>query len=653
METLKFQAETQRLLALVINSLYTNREIFLRELIANASDALDRLRLEQLTGPRPFDDAESLEIRVEVDPAKRTVTIRDNGIGMSREDVVNHIGTIARSGTSELTAAMADQGHVATADLIGRFGVGFYSSFMVADRVTLTTRRADSDSGTHWESSGSIDYRIDDAGDVPRGTAVTLHLKPVNSEEGIEDYTDQWTLSRIVRRYADYVTHPIVYVGPPADATAAGEQSLGKTEVTLNSMRPIWTRAESDLQGEEVADFYRHLSGDWTAPLLSMSGRAEGRWEYSALLFVPTKAPHDLLYHAFEYGLQLYSRKMLVADRCPDLLPRYLRFVRGVVDAGDLPLNVSRQALQDTHRLAQIRRWITRKVLDRLALLKANAPDEYLTFWKEFGRVLKEAVSEDKEQQDRVVPLLLFDTSADHTQLTTIAEYVGRMRAGQKHIYYLTGESRAVIAQSPHVEMLLAKQYEVLLLSEPVDELLVSSLVEVDGVPLRSAAKGALDLDSESDREAVEEQFKALTEQFNPLMKKVEEVLATQVRSVRLSRRLNISPACLVGEEFEMSPQMERLLLHGRGVGNRQRRILELNAEHPIVGALNDRVRQSPDDPLIVCCAELLLGFAALAEGSDLSDAVGFTRRLTELLAYAVAADQRPATEPVTAVRTP
>jgi len=640
-ETLTFQAETNSLLHLVIHSLYTQREIFLRELIANASDALDRFRFETLVRPELSADDQTLEIRLEVDPAARLLTVRDNGIGMNREEVVSHIGTIARSGTKEVLQQLKTQTASQVMNLIGRFGVGFYSCFMVADKVTLVTRRAEDATATRWESTGEVDYTIADAGDAPRGTAVTLHLKAVDAEAGIEDYTDRWVLSRIVRRYADFVTHPIAYVGPDADvdSTQTPSPSEKPARVVLNSMKPIWSRPDASVKPEEFTEFYRHISDDWSEPLLRMSFTAEGRWEYAALVYVPSHAPYNLYYHAVPYGLQLYSQRMLIAENCQDLVPRYLRFLKGVVDASDLPLNVSRQTLQDSHHLAHIRKWLARKTLDRLAKLREDSHSSYLAFWREFGRALKEGVSEDHDNQNRLVPLLLYESSAHPTELTTLAGYVSRMKPDQKDIYYLAGETRTVVERSPHLEEFHARGYEVLYFTEPVDELLAQALSEFDGRRLRSVAKGTVELGSDAEREQADRALKDETEQLGGLLTFIGSHLGAHVRQVRLSRRLTVSPACLTGEEYDFSPHIERLLQRGKGAGPRQRRILELNPKHRIVAAMQERFRQDSTDPMVAAGADLLFGYALLAEGSELPDPVTFNARLAELLARGLGAE--------------
>jgi molecular chaperone HtpG len=628
METLTFLAETSRLLDLVVHSLYTQREIFLRELVSNASDALDRLHFESLSRPELI-DAAPLEIVLDADPAARTLTVRDNGIGMTRDDLVAHIGTIARSGTREFGARLdAAQSSEPVRDLIGRFGVGFYSCFMVADRVTVVTRRAGEPAGTRWESVGDVHYTLADAGDVPRGTSVILHLKPVDAEAGIEDYLDRWVVSRIVKRYVDFVTYPIVWNGPPPPIEETSGDARPAARVVLNSMKPIWTRPESQVTAEEYQEFYKHLAHDWTPPLLRCAFKAEGRWQYTALLFVPAHAPHDMYYHAASYGLQLYSQRTLVVASAQELLPRYLRFVKGVVDAADLPLNVSRQSLQHAHHEINIRRWITRKVIDSLNKLRETDSAKYAAFWREFGRALKEGISEDRDNMDRLVPLLLFESSFDDTAPTTLADYVSRMKPDQRDIYYLAGESRAVVQQSPQLEECRARGYEILYFTEPVDELVAQSLHEFEGKTLRSLGKGQVAFGDEAERERAQREVDEQTTRFRDLIDFMARHLESHVKGVRISSRLTISPACLTGEEFDFSPHIERLLRASQP----QRRTLELNPAHPIVNGLRERFDRNREDALVPLIADLLLGVAVLAEGAPLPDQVAFTAHVMNLM---------------------
>ena len=636
----QFQAETKRLLDLMIHSLYTNKEIFLRELISNASDALDRLRFEALTDPMLLEENDKYEIRLETDKEARTLSVSDTGIGMSRDEVMANIGTIARSGTDELRKGLeaAPTAQMA-AELIGRFGVGFYSSFMVADKIVLTTRKAGESAATRWESTADGTYLLSEAERDRRGTTVTLYLKQAEPEIGIEDFTDQWVLSRIVRKYSDFVTYPIIgqYI---RDETGKDEGLVKESEPTiviedkiLNSMKPIWSRPQSEVSESEYADFYRHISNDWTPPFKTVLLQAEGMIEYRALLFIPAQAPNDLFYHAYQGGLRLYAKRVMVMENCADLLPGYLRFIKGVVDSADLPLNISRQTLQQDRHITQIRRWLTKKVLDALAELFEKDYDNYLKFWSQFGRALKEGVSSDYENKDRILSLLLFQSSADPEKLTTLKGYVERMKEAQEEIYYLTGESRGVVENSPHLEAFKEKGYEVLYLTEPVDELFAQSLWDYEGKKLKSAGKGTLKLgDNQEEKEKAQAELKKKEEEATELFAAMQKALDEHVKQVRLSNRLVTSPACLVGAEMDYSPQMERLLQKGKGGGPKQRRILELNPNHEIFVKLQERFQQNKEDKAIGGYAELLLGYAVLAEGSEIPEPTKFNRLVVELM---------------------
>ncbi len=454
-ETFQFQAEARQVLELMIHSLYTNKEIFIRELISNASDAIDRLRFEALSNPELIGEDDRYEIVIESDPKAKTLTIHDNGIGMSREEVITHIGTIAKSGTRDLLEKMKEsKSPDAAASMIGQFGVGFYSAFMAADLVTLVTRRAGETHATRWESTGDGTYTIAEGHRFSRGTSITLHLRKFEEDDQVEDFTDKYVISRIVQRYSDFVTHPIRF-----------KEKDGKADdKPLNSMKPIWTRPRTEVTEDEYKEFYKHISHDWSEPLKSWSYRAEGRSEYQSLLFIPSQAPFDLFQQTGKFGLHLYVRRVLIMEHCEDLLPSYLRFVRGVVDSADLPLNVSRQRLQEDRHIAQIRKWLTRKVLDSFEDMLKNEAETYSKFWKNFGRVLKEGAGFDFDNKDKLLHLYLFESSNDPEKLTTLADYVSRMKPDQKSIYFLTGPSRRAVENSPHLEAFRAKGYEVLFL---------------------------------------------------------------------------------------------------------------------------------------------------------------------------------------------
>jgi molecular chaperone HtpG len=622
-ETYQFQAETKQLLDIMIHSLYTTKEIFLRELISNASDALDRLGFESLTNPELTAEDSTKEIWLEVDTNERTLTISDSGIGMNRDEVIQHIGTIAKSGTREFREKMREGASTtALEELIGQFGVGFYSAFMVADRVTLLTRRAGEQRATLWESTGDGQYTISDGERPTRGTSITLHLKPVDHENGIEDYTDKWTLSRIVKRHSDYVNYPILFAGE-----------------ALNSMKPLWTRPANEVTEGEYAEFYKHISHDFSDPLYHFAARAEGLLEYQALIFFPSIAPHDLFYHGFESGLRLYAKGVLIMEQCPDLLPHYLRFLKGLVDSENLPLNISRQMLQQDRQIAQIRKWLTKKSLDALQHLFDKEFEKYVELWKQFGRALKEGAATDFDNKERIVSLLLFESSHDAEKLTTLKDYVGRMPSEQSEVFYLTGESRTVVENSPHLEAFRAKGYEVLYLVDTVDELLVQYLTEFEGKRLKSVGKGTVNLGSEEERAQLEEELKKEQEQSAGLLQSIQQHLDQYLKEVRLTNRLTNSPVCLVGGEMDFSPQMERLLQMSGGERPKQKRIMELNPRHEIVMKMRERYAGNADDPKLGKYAELLYGYALLAEGSDLPDPPQFNRLLAELMTETLTAN--------------
>jgi molecular chaperone HtpG len=604
----------------MIHSLYTNKEIFLRELISNASDATDRLRFEALSNPSLIGADDRLEILVETDPKERTVTVHDNGIGMSREEVIANIGTIAKSGTRELLQSIKESksSEIATS-LIGQFGVGFYSAFMVADRVTLVTRRAGEDTGTQWESAGDGTYSVSDARRFSHGTSVTLHLKKVEDDEASEDFTKPYVIESIIRKYSDFVTYPI----------RTREKDGKESEKPINSMKPIWTRPRSEVKDEEYKEFYKHISHDWNEPMRFWSFRAEGRSEYLALLYAPSEAPFDLFYQSGKWGLHLYVRRVLIMEHCQDLLPAYLRFMRGVVDSADLPLNVSRQRLQEDRHIAQIRKWLTRKILDSFDEMNRKEPTEYLKLWKNFGRVLKEGATQDFENKDKLLGLFLFESSADPEKLTTFEEYLSRMKEEQKAIYYITGPSRRAVEHSPHLEAFKAKGYEVLFLTDPVDEMLVQWVWDYKDKKLKSVVKGVADLGDDKD-------LAGKVKEFSSLMDVLQSKLDERVRQVRLSGRLTSSPVCLVVADEDMSPNLEALIGKAKGEVTRQKRIMEINPDHELVGRMRALHAANADDPALDDFANILYGYALLAEGSEMPEPERFNESLLRVVTKAI-----------------
>ncbi|MFJ6381269.1 molecular chaperone HtpG [Kitasatospora sp. NPDC092039] len=639
-QTLEFQAETRQLLQLVIHSIYSNKDIFLRELISNASDALDKLRLESLTDADLEVDTSDLHITLEVDGDARTLTVRDNGIGMTRDDVVDLIGTIAKSGTASLLQKIKETKDAGAAQsLIGQFGVGFYSAFMVADKVTLHTRRAGTEQGTVWESDGEGTYTIAEADDLPVGTSVTLHLKPADGEDGVGDYLAAWKVRQIVKQYSDFIRWPIrmaaTTVGADAEPGAADGAS-GEPQ-TLNSMKALWARPRSEVTEAEYSEFYQQISHDWQAPAETIHMRAEGTFEYEALLFIPAHAPFDLFSRDAKRGVQLYVKRVFIMDDCDALMPNYLRFVKGVVDAHDLSLNVSREILQHDRQITAVRRRLVKKVLAALKDMQTKNGETYAKVWEQFGRVLKEGLFEDRDNTDALLGLVSVASTNDAEKPTTLHEYVARMKDGQDTIYYLTGENRQMVENSPHMEAFTAKGYEVLILTDPVDEVWTDQVPAFDGHRFQSIAKGQVDLDDDADGEGADGTEKAQREQdFADLIAWLQTSLAAHVKQVRLSSRLTTSAACLVGDAQDLTPTLEKMY---RAMGQELpavKRILELNPTHPLIIALRRAHGANADDPALAELAELVHGSALIAEGGDLPDPARFTRLLTDRLTHAL-----------------
>lgn len=638
-ETLEFQAETRQLLHLVVHSLYSNKDIFLRELISNSSDALDKLRLESLKDHDLRADTADLHIEIRADADARTLSVRDNGIGMSRREVVDLIGTIAKSGTASLLEALkAAKDPAASQGLIGQFGVGFYSSFMVADTVTLLTRRAGESGGTLWRSAGEDTYEIEDVDDAPQGTEVVLHLKPVDTDDHVFDYTAEWKIREIVKKYSDFIRWPIrltpARAEAPADPDTDADAGEAATPAPINSMKALWARPRAEVAQAEYHEFYKQLAHDWTDPLETIHMKAEGTFEYEALLFLPARAPFDLYTRETERGVQLYVNRVFIMDDCDALMPGYLRFVKGVVDAHDLSLNVSRELLQHDRQIRGVRRRLVKKVLGTVKDLQAKTPQKYREFWGEFGRAMKEGLLEDGDNREALLELLLLDCTHDEAQPTTLRQYVERMKDGQGEIYYLTGASRAAVVDSPHMEAFAAKGYEVLILADPIDEVWVDQVSAFDGRALRSIAKGQVDLgDGARDGDADGEQA---GEDYTALLAFLTETLSEHVKATRLSSRLTSSPACIVGDADDLSPTLEKIY---RAVGRPvppTKRILELNAAHPLVSGLRAAHAAGPDEAgldALKASAELLYGLALLAEGGELADPARFSRLLADRLA--------------------
>ncbi|WP_086829714.1 molecular chaperone HtpG [Allokutzneria sp. NRRL B-24872] len=626
-ETFEFQAEVRQLLQLVIHSIYSNKDAFLRELVSNASDALDKLRLESFRDKDLAVDTEDLHIAVDLDADARTLTVRDNGIGMSREEVVQLIGTIAKSGTAEFLKQLKDAKDAAGAqELIGQFGVGFYASFMVADQVTLVTRRAGEDTGTKWESGGAGTYTIEAVADAPQGTSVTLHLKPADADEQTADYTSSWKVREIVKRYSDFITWPIRM---EKQRSEEGAEGAAPEVETVNSMKALWARPKEETTEAELTEFYKHVAHDWAEPLETIRLRAEGTFEYQALLFIPSHAPLDLFMRDGKRGVQLYVKRVFIMDDCESLLPEYLRFVKGVVDAQDLSLNVSRETLQQDRQIQLIRKRLVKKILATVKDLQANDGEKYAKFWGEFGKAVKEGLVADPDNRDAVLEICSFGSTADAEKQTTLREYVERMKDGQQDIYFMTGDSRAVIENSPHLEAFQAKGFEVLVLTDPIDEMWVDAVTEFDGKQLKSIAKGEVELDADDDSGTDREER---AKDFAGLLGWMGEHLGESVKEVRLSSRLTTSPACVVGDTHDLAPNLEKMY---RAMGHevpKVKRILELNPGHPLVTGLRKAHEERPDEAGLGETAELLLGMAVLAEGGDLTDPAKFIRVLADRL---------------------
>lgn len=639
-EQLEFQAEARQLLDLMVHSVYSNKDSFLRELISNASDALDKLRLEAFRNKDLDVDTSDLHIEIDVDHQARTLTIRDNGIGMTRAEVVDLIGTLAKSGTAELRQQLREaknaKNEAASEELIGQFGIGFYSSFMVADKVELLTRKAGESDATKWESSGEGTYTIESIDGAPQGTSVILHLKPEDAEDELHDYTSEFKLRGLVKKYSDFIAWPIrmqVERREPA-SEEGGEETVTIETETLNSMKALWARPKDEVSEEEYKEFYKHIAHAWDDPLEVIAMKAEGTFEYQALLFIPSHAPFDLFNRDAQTGIQLYVKRVFIMGDCDQLMPEYLRFVKGVVDAQDMSLNVSREILQQDRQIKAIRRRLTKKVLSTIKDLQSERADDYRTFWTQFGRVVKEGLLSDFDNQETLLQISSFASTHSEEEATTLAQYVERMKDGQTQIFYATGETRQQILKSPHLEAFKAKGYEVLLLTDPVDEVWVGTVTEFDGKPLQSIAKGEVDLSAEGDESEAEREEQQ--KEFADLLAWMKDTLADHVKEVRLSTRLTDSPACLITDAFGITPALARLYRASGQDIPVGKRILELNPNHPLVTGLRQAHQDRSDDPSIAETAELLYGTALLAEGGALDDPARFAEMLADRLARTV-----------------
>jgi molecular chaperone HtpG len=619
-ETLGFQAEVKQLLQLMIHSLYSNKEIVLRELISNASDASDKLRFSALSDNTLYGGDSDLKIRIAFDKAPRTLTITDNGIGMSRAEVIENIGTIAKSGTKEFFNSLTGD-QAKDANLIGQFGVGFYSAFIIADKVTLTTLRAGETEAVKWESAGEGDFTLEPAEKKTRGTEIVLHLR-----EGEDEFLNDWKLKSIIRKYSDHITLPIVM---KASEWKDGEQVPTDEDETVNKASALWARSKSDITEEEYQEFYKHFSHDFENPLAWSHNRVEGNQEYISLLYVPSKAPFDLYDRERSQGIKLYVKRVFILEDAEKLMPQYLRFVRGVIDSADLPLNVSREILQHSKDIDAIKSASVKKVLGLLEDLAENKPEQYQAFWGEFGRVLKEGPGEDFANKEKIAGLLRFaSTNLDtEAQVVGFKDYIARMKEGQEAIYYITADSFAAAQHSPHLEIFRKKGIEVLLLSDRVDEWMLGGLTEFDGKKLQSIAKGDLDLGKLED-EAEKEAKKQVEDAAKDLIDKVKATLGEQVKEVRVTHRLTDSPACLVAGENDLSGNLERMLKAAGQKTPESKPTLEINPMHGLV----ERLKVEKDDAKFNDLAHLLFDQALLAEGGQLNDPASFVKRMNSLL---------------------
>ncbi len=623
-ETLGFQAEVKQLLDLMIHSLYSNKEIFLRELISNASDACDKLRFEALTRKELYENEADLKVRVSYDRAARTITVSDNGIGMSRDEVIANIGTIAKSGTREFFTQLTGE-QAKDANLIGQFGVGFYSSFIVADKVTLVTRRAGlaASEGLRWESDGGGEFTIEATEKAGRGTEVTLHLR-----EGEDELLSGTRLRTIIRKYSDHIVLPIVMQKEEWNKDKS-EFRVTDEDETVNQASALWARPKSEITPEQYAEAYKHVAHDFEPPLAHVHARVEGNKEYTLLLYLPARAPFDLFDREHRRGIKLYVRRVFIMDDAEHLMPLYLRFVRGVIDSNDLPLNVSREILQESKDIEAIRSGAVRRVLGMIEDLAENQKDKFATFWKEFGRVFKEGVGEDHANRERIAKLIRFASTHGDTdaQEVSLADYVSRMKAGQEKIYYVTADTFAAARNSPHLEVFRKKGIEVLLLHERIDEWVVSHLHEFDGKPLQSVAKGDLDLGKLEDEAEKKEQEKEAGE-YKAITDRIKEALGERVKDVRVTLRLTDSPACLVAGQNDLGANLERLLKAAGQTVPSSKPILEINPRHPLLQRLKDET----DPQRFSDWSHVLFDQALLSEGGQLEDPAGFVKRLNQLM---------------------
>jgi molecular chaperone HtpG len=636
-ETHQFKTEVQQMLKLIINSMYSNKEIFLRELISNSSDAIDKLSFEAQTSPDIIGDDTEFKIQIIPDGIKQTLEISDNGIGMTYDEVMENIGTIAKSGTGTFLEALeaAQNNDTLAPELIGRFGIGFYSAFMAADKIILITRRAGSETATKWESHGDGSFTIEETSKESRGTSIILELKKDEKDE--KDFTDEWTIKSIVKQHSDFVHYPIVMDVEKDEPIPKEEQVLDKEgkpigettkkvvmEETLNSMQAIWTKAKDEVSDKEHEEFYQHISHDWNPPLTRLHMKFEGATEYTALLYIPSKAPFDMFHTESGHGIHLYSRRVFIMDNCKELIPEYLRFVKGVVDAPDLDLNVSREILQQNNLIRNIRRNLVKKIFE---LLKNMEKDDYEKFYEEFGQLIKVGIHTDTENRNKISELVRYKTTKSEGKLISLKEYVENMDKEQENIYYITGDNLSAIMNSPHLEQLKAKDIEVLLMSDPIDEWVVQSLTEYNGKQLKSAEKGDLDLEKIDEKKQDE-----YTDLFNFI--KIE--LQDKIKEVKASTRLKDSVACLSGDTYDMSAYMEKIIKSSGQKTPDVKRVLELNIDHPVMSQVKALFEKDPSVPAMKEYCNLFLDIALISEGGKVENPARFSKTIGELMSKAI-----------------
>lgn len=633
-ETRSFQTEAKQILDLMVNSIYSHREIFLRELISNASDALDKLRFEELQNPEWDATQPHIEkhIRLIPNPEARTLTIVDNGIGMTFDEVIANIGTIARSGTKEFlkhTKEMAER-----PELIGQFGVGFYASFMVADKVTVLTQKAGTGEGTFWESTGDGSFQIDrQSRPEGTGTTIVLHLKDFEGDDSVEDFTDEYVLRRVVKKYSDFISWPIRMLTtrdePEVDAEGKeieGQMKKVEEDETLNSQKAIWLRSPNEVSDEDYEEFYRHVGHDWQKPFDRIHYRAEGSQEFTALMFIPGAVPQDYYYRDTKWGLSLYINRVFIMEHAEDLLPTYLRFLRGVIDSSDLSLNVSREILQKDRQVQAIKKAVTAKVLKHLEAMLKTDREKYETFWKNFGPTLKEGMANDLSNKDKIQDLALFHTS-ESDKLTSLAEYVTRMKKDQKEIYYITGDSLEQLKASPYIEKVKEKGFEILYCTDPVDEWVMQSINKFDDKMLRSITKEGLDLDSEDEKAEKDKEIKDKEVEFKDLLATIQGAVSEKVKEVKISKRLVDSPVCLVSGAYDSSARLERMMASMGQEMPKAKRIMEINPKHAVFGRMKELSADRQKE-----WAEILYNQALLAEGSPLEDPMRFSQQIAKLM---------------------